>query len=85
MESRIPQEELNNHLWNAAVLLRTYIDAGSYKQYIFPLLFFKRLSDVYDEETAEALEASGGDAEFRSPSREPQLRNPGRRPLVRYP
>lgn len=55
MESRIPQEELNNHLWNAAVLLRTYIDAGSYKQYIFPLLFFKRLSDVYDEETAEAL------------------------------
>ena len=64
MESRIPQEELNNHLWNAAVLLRTYIDAGSYKQYIFPLLFFKRLSDVYDEETAEALEASDGDAEF---------------------
>lgn len=64
MESRIPQEELNNHLWNAAVLLRAYIDAGSYKQYIFPLLFFKRLSDVYDEETAEALEASGGDEEF---------------------
>lgn len=64
MENRIPQEELNSHLWNAAVLLRTYIDAGSYKQYIFPLLFFKRLSDVYDEETAEALEASGGDAEF---------------------
>lgn len=64
MENRIPQEELNNHLWNAAVLLRTYIDAGSYKQYIFPLLFFKRLSDVYDEETAEALKASGGDAEF---------------------
>ncbi len=64
MESKIPQEELNNHLWNAAVLLRTYIDAGSYKQYIFPLLFFKRLSDVYDEETAEALEASGGDEDF---------------------
>ena len=64
MESKIPQEELNNHLWNAAVLLRTYIDAGSYKQYIFPLLFFKRLSDVYNEETAEALEASGGDEDF---------------------
>lgn len=64
MENRIPQDELNAHLWNAAVLLRTYIDAGSYKQYIFPLLFFKRLSDVYDEETAEALESSGGDAEY---------------------
>lgn len=64
MENRISQEELNSYLWNAAVLLRTYIDAGSYKQYIFPLLFFKRLSDVYDEESAEALEISDGDAEF---------------------
>lgn len=66
MENRIPQEELNSYLWNAAALLRTYIDAGSYKQYIFPLLFFKRLSDVYDEETAEALKASDGDTEFAS-------------------
>lgn len=64
MENRISQEELNSYLWNAAVLLRTYIDAGSYKQYIFPLLFFKRLSDVYDGESAEALEISDGDAEF---------------------
>ncbi len=64
MESRIPQEELNNHLWNAAVLLRTYIDAGSYKQYIFPLLFFKRLSDVYDEETDRPWTLPGGDEEF---------------------
>jgi len=44
------QEELNSYLWDSAVLLRTHIDAGSYKQYIFPLLFFKRISDVYDEE-----------------------------------
>lgn len=64
MSNRIPQDELNSYLWNAAVLLRTHIDAGAYKQYIFPLLFFKRISDVYDEETAEAMELSGGDAEF---------------------
>lgn len=64
MSNRIPQEELNSYLWNAAVLLRTHIDAGAYKQYIFPLLFFKRISDVYDEETAEALDASNGDAEY---------------------
>ena len=64
MENRIPQDELNSYLWNAAVLLRTHIDAGSYKQYIFPLLFFKRISDVYDEETAEAIELSGGDEDF---------------------
>ena len=50
MSDRITQEELNSYLWNAAVLLRTHIDAGAYKQYIFPLLFFKRLCDVYDEE-----------------------------------
>lgn len=64
MENRIPQDELNSYLWNAAVLLRTHIDAGSYKQFIFPLLFFKRISDVYDEETAEAIELSGGDEDF---------------------
>lgn len=44
------QDELNAYLWDSAVLLRSHIDAGSYKQYIFPLLFFKRISDVYDEE-----------------------------------
>ena len=37
------------------------IDAGDYKQYIFPLLFFKRISDVYDEEFEKALAESGGD------------------------
>lgn len=66
MSERIPQEELNSYLWGAAVLLRTHIDAGAYKQYIFPLLFFKRISDVYDEETEQALELSGGDEEFAS-------------------
>lgn len=59
MSKRITQEELNSYLWNAAVLLRTHIDAGAYKQYIFPLLFFKRLSDVYDEECYAILEEYG--------------------------
>lgn len=57
--ARITQEELNSYLWNAAVLLRTHIDAGAYKQYIFPLLFFKRMSDVYDEECQAILEEFG--------------------------
>ena len=52
--NRIPLEELEKYLWQSAVLLRTKIDAGAYKQYIFPLLFFKRLSDVFDEETQKA-------------------------------
>ena len=44
------QQELEEYLWGAATLLRGTIDAGDYKQYIFPLLFFKRICDVYDEE-----------------------------------
>jgi type I restriction enzyme M protein len=62
MNKRITLEELKSYLWNSAVLLRTHIDAGSYKQYIFPLLFFKRVSDVYDEECAVVL-AEYGDEE----------------------
>ncbi|MEU0968465.1 class I SAM-dependent DNA methyltransferase [Streptomyces sp. NPDC005917] len=60
---RITQRELESYLWGAAVLLRGLIDAGDYKQYIFPLVFLKRLSDVYDEEHAAALEVYG-DEEF---------------------
>src|SRR5256885_10702676 len=61
---RISQQRLESYLWGAATLLRGVIDAGDYKQFIFPLLFFKRLSDVYDEERAQALEDSGGDEAF---------------------
>ena len=61
---RITQGELESYLWGAATLLRGTIDAGEYKSFIFPLLFLKRLSDVYDEELAEALESSGGDEDF---------------------
>lgn len=62
MSKRISIEELQSYLWNSAVLLRTNIDAGAYKQYIFPLLFFKRICDVYDEETVVAIEEYGDDA-----------------------
>ena len=49
------QSELESHLWGAAVLLRGLIDAGDYKGYIFPLVFLKRISDVWDEERQAAL------------------------------
>jgi type I restriction enzyme M protein len=64
MNRRITQAQLESYLWGAATLLRGTIDAGEYKSFIFPLLFLKRLSDVYDEEYAEALDESGGDADF---------------------
>ncbi|HCQ76162.1 MAG TPA: SAM-dependent DNA methyltransferase [Leeuwenhoekiella sp.] len=58
------QKELEKYLWGAATALRGTIDAGDYKQYIFPLLFFKRICDVYDEEFDIALAASDGDLEY---------------------
>ena len=62
MSKKITQEELESYLWGSAVLLRNHIDAGAYKQYIFPLLFFKRLNDVYEEETEKAVRANGPEA-----------------------
>lgn len=56
MSTRITQRELENYLWGAAIVLRGLIDAGDYKQYIFPLVFLKRISDVYDEEHAAAMD-----------------------------
>lgn len=56
MSKRIKIDELQSYLWNSAVLLRTSIDAGAYKQYIFPLLFFKRICDVYDEECQRIID-----------------------------
>ena len=58
------QRELEKYLWGAATQLRGTIDAGDYKQYIFPLLFLKRICDVYDEEYEAALEESDGDVEY---------------------
>ena len=56
MGEGLTQKELESYLWGAATLLRGLIDASDYKQYVIPLLFFKRLSDVWDEEYQEALE-----------------------------
>jgi type I restriction enzyme M protein len=60
----ISQQQLESYLWGAAIRLRGVIDAGDYKQFIFPLLFFKRLCDVYDEEYQRALDDSDGDVDY---------------------
>lgn len=60
------QTELEKYLWGAATYLRGKIDAGDYKQYIFPLLFYKRICDVYDEEFENALSKSDNDIEYAS-------------------
>lgn len=63
---RMSQGELESYLWGAAKLLRGLIDAGDYKQYVFPLLFFKRLSDVWEEEYQNALDVTADKSYARS-------------------
>jgi type I restriction enzyme M protein len=60
----ITLSQLESHLWESANILRGPVDAADFKTYIFPMLFFKRISDVYDEEVAQALTESAGDHEY---------------------
>lgn len=55
---------LSNHLWESPNILRGPDDAADFKKRVFPLLFFKRISDVYDEEIFEALDESRGDHQY---------------------
>ena len=64
--SEITLKQLEDYLWQSAVILRGSMGAGSYKNYVFPLMFYKRICDVYDEEYSEALEVSEGDVEYAS-------------------
>ena len=70
LKDSIPENEettskkLFAHLYEACNILRGPINQDEFKDYVTPILFFKRISDVYDEETQDALEASGGDEEF---------------------
>ena len=60
MKSSLDLSTLESHLWEAANILRGPVDAADFKTYIFPLLFFKRISDVYDEERTQ-VEAEYGE------------------------
>jgi len=57
--SRITQADLEKYLFKCADILRNNVEASSYRDYIFPLLFFKRISDVYDEDIANAKKEYG--------------------------
>lgn len=57
-------QQLETWLLNAANIIRGPVDPSDYKAYIFPMLFFKRISDVYEEEYTQALVESGGDIEY---------------------
>ena len=61
---KLTLSQLEQYLSKAAWILKGPVDASDFKVYIFPLLFFKRISDVYDEEFKLALEESEGDSEY---------------------
>ena len=64
-DDQLSQQKLESYLWGCAEYLRNKIDAGDYKVYIFPMLFYKRVSDVYDEEY-ESLVAETNDEKYAS-------------------
>jgi len=58
----ITLSELESHLWEAANILRgSPVDRTDWKSYILPLLFFKRICDVWEQEYTEAVETYGED------------------------
>ena len=57
----LSQSAHESDLWGTATILRGLVDAGDDKQFVFPLLFYKRLSDVGDEDSADAMHESEGD------------------------
>ena len=71
----ISLDEMKQFLWGAATRLRGQIDAAGYKEYIFPLLFFKRISDVYDEQYGE-FACEGGEDFARAQSEDFVIRIP---------
>lgn len=62
--AQVTLSQLEQYLSKAAWILKGPVDAADFKAYIFPLLFFKRISDVYSEEYQQALQESGGDEEY---------------------
>ena len=63
-DNKLTISQLEQYLSKAAWILKGPVDASDFKVYIFPLLFFKRISDVYDEEFKQALEESNGDKDY---------------------
>lgn len=63
----LTQSELEKHLWQAADILRGHVDAGKFKDYIFALLFYRRLCDVWNEEFESLLAETGDRDEAADP------------------
>jgi type I restriction enzyme M protein len=62
--ARMSVAEIERYLWSAANILRGAVSAADYQDYVYPLIFYKWLSDRHDEARAAALAASGGDTSY---------------------
>lgn len=60
---KISLEELKTWLWGSANIMRGTVDSSDFKNYIFGLLFLKRLSDVFDERVEAVMKEEGCSAE----------------------
>lgn len=60
---KISLEELKTWLWGSANIMRGTVDSSDFKNYIFGLLFLKRLSDVFDERVEAVMEEEGCNTE----------------------
>lgn len=73
-------------LWDAACVIRGATDAPKYKDFILPLVFYKRLSDVFDDEFAAQAEEFGNEAMARKIIEQDHAASlkDGHRPIVRF-
>lgn len=77
---------LETWLWDAACVIRGPADAPKFKDFILPLIFYKRLSDVFDDECAQHVQEFGDEAiarEIIEADHEDALRT-NRKPIVRF-
>ena len=77
---------LETWLWDAACVIRGTTDAPKFKDFILPLIFYKRLSDVFDDEFTKQIEEFGDEdlaREMIDDDHQDALKS-GRNPIVRF-